>query len=49
MRRRRRRARPASIKTDIYSFGLILFEVFTGKRAHDAKTINELKQLMPRI
>jgi serine/threonine-protein kinase len=37
--------RPASIKTDIYSLGLILFEIFTGKRAHDAKTLNELKQL----
>jgi len=36
--------RPASIKTDIYSLGLILFEIFTGKRAHDAKTLNELKQ-----
>jgi protein kinase-like protein len=37
--------RPASIKSDIYALGLILFEVFTGKRAHDAKTLNELKQL----
>ena len=24
---------------------MILFEIFTGKRAHDAKTLNELKQL----
>jgi serine/threonine protein kinase len=30
--------RPASIKSDIYALGLILFELFTGKRAHDAKT-----------
>src|SRR5262249_33889271 len=33
----------ASIKTDLYALGLILFEVFTGKRAYDAKTIAELK------
>jgi hypothetical protein len=37
--------RPASIKSDIYALGLILFEVFTGKRTHDAKTIGDLKQL----
>jgi protein kinase-like protein len=36
--------RPASIKTDIYALGLILFEIFTGKRAHDAKTLGDLKQ-----
>jgi serine/threonine-protein kinase len=34
----------ASIKSDIYALGLILFEVFTGKRAYDGKTIAELRQ-----
>ena len=37
--------RPASTKSDIYALGLILFEIFTGKRAYDAKTLGELKQL----
>jgi serine/threonine-protein kinase len=31
-----------SVKTDLYALGLILFEMFTGKRAFDAKTFNEL-------
>ena len=35
----------ASTKSDIYALGLILFEVFTGKRAYDAKTIAELRHL----
>ncbi len=35
----------ASAKSDIYALGLILFEIFTGKRAYEAKTIGELKQL----
>jgi serine/threonine-protein kinase len=37
--------KPASAKSDIYALGLILFEIFTGKRAYQAKTISELKQL----
>src|SRR5688500_16313378 len=37
--------KPASIKSDLYALGLILFEVFTGKRAFDGKTIAELQQL----
>jgi serine/threonine-protein kinase len=36
---------PASIKTDIYALGLVLFEIFTGKRAYDAKTLHDLMQL----
>jgi eukaryotic-like serine/threonine-protein kinase len=35
----------ASAKSDIYALGLILFEIFTGKRAYEAKTIDELRQL----
>ena len=37
--------RPASIKSDLYALGLILFEIFTGKRAYDAKTIGDLRQM----
>jgi serine/threonine-protein kinase len=36
---------PASIKTDIYALGLILFEMFTGRRAYDAKTIADLRHV----
>ena len=35
----------ATVKTDIYALGLVLFELFTGKRAYDAKTLNELVAL----
>ena len=35
----------ASARSDIYALGLILFEVFTGKRAYDGKTIGELRHL----
>ena len=36
---------PASVRSDIYALGLVLFEVFTGSRAYDAKTLHELQQL----
>ncbi len=35
----------ASVKSDIYSLGLVLYEVFTGKRAFEAATIAELRRL----
>jgi serine/threonine-protein kinase len=35
----------ASVKSDLYALGLILFEMFTGKRVFEAKTFNELLSL----
>ena len=34
-----------SVKTDIYSLGLVLYELFTGKKAFDAPTMGELLKL----
>jgi len=37
--------KPASIQSDIYALGLVLFEIFTGRRAYDGKSLGDLKQL----
>ena len=37
--------KPASIRSDIYALGLILFEIFTGRRAYEAKTVADLRSL----
>jgi predicted Ser/Thr protein kinase len=34
-----------SVKSDIYSLGLVLYELFTGKRAFEAPTLGELIKL----
>jgi serine/threonine-protein kinase len=34
----------ASIKTDLYALGLMLFETFTGRRAHEGATLEDLRQ-----
>ena len=37
--------RELSVQTDLYSLGLVLYELFTGKRAFDGSSMNELKAL----
>lgn len=35
---------PASVATDIYALGLVMYEVFTGQRAYNARSLSELIQ-----
>ena len=37
--------RELSVQTDLYSLGLVLYELFTGKRAFDSRDLNELKAM----
>jgi hypothetical protein len=37
--------RAQTVQSDIYSLGLVLYELFTGKRAFDAPSLNELIKL----
>ena len=36
------RGEEVTAKSDIYALGLVLYELFTGKRAYEAKSINDL-------
>jgi Protein kinase domain len=40
--------RDASVQTDIYALGLVLYEVFTGKHAFEAATFAELRRAQER-
>lgn len=32
---------PATVQSDLYALGLVMYELFTGKRAHNARSIHE--------
>jgi hypothetical protein len=33
--------KPATVQSDLYALGLVMYELFTGKRAHSARTLPE--------
>jgi serine/threonine-protein kinase len=37
--------REVTERSDIYALGLLLYEIFSGRRAYDAETIDQLKEL----
>jgi serine/threonine-protein kinase len=39
---------PASVRSDLYALGLVLYEVCTGKRLFEARSLSELKALQQR-
>ncbi|MGD9790700.1 MAG: protein kinase [Phycisphaerales bacterium] len=40
--------KPPSVRSDIYSLGLVLHEIFTGRAVYSPKTISELRELQKR-
>ncbi|PWU02000.1 MAG: hypothetical protein C5B51_21710 [Terriglobia bacterium] len=41
--------REVTIKSDLYALGLVLYELFTGKRAFEAASLMELMELQQRV